>query len=98
MCWNKGRLFWKIAKLFYFYHLKKLVRPEILDPTSYIINDKIVEQKLLNTKLQRLSEKLIIRRTQQDIFINVRRSSRKSAGNEAWIFSRYFWKIVKYQI
>ena len=28
MCWNKGRLCWKIAKLFYFCHLKKLVRPE----------------------------------------------------------------------
>ena len=28
MCWNKGRLRWKIAKLFYFCHLKKLVRPE----------------------------------------------------------------------
>ena len=24
MCWNKGRLCWKIAKLFYFCHLKKL--------------------------------------------------------------------------
>ena len=28
MCWNKGRLCWKIAKLFYFCRLKKLVRPE----------------------------------------------------------------------
>ena len=28
MCSNKGRLCWKIAKLFYFCHLKKLVRPE----------------------------------------------------------------------
>ena len=28
MCWNKGRLCWKIANLFYFCHLKKLVRPE----------------------------------------------------------------------
>ena len=28
MCCNKGRLCWKIAKLFYFCHLKKLVRPE----------------------------------------------------------------------
>ena len=28
MCWNKGRLCWKIARLFYFCHLKKLVRPE----------------------------------------------------------------------
>ena len=25
VCWNKGRLCWKIAKLFYFCHLKKLV-------------------------------------------------------------------------
>ena len=28
VCWNKGRLRWKIVKLFYFSHLKKLVRPE----------------------------------------------------------------------
>ena len=31
-CWNKGRLCWKIAKLFYFCHLKKLVRPETFGP------------------------------------------------------------------
>ena len=28
MYWNKGRLVWKIAKFFYFCHLKKLVSPE----------------------------------------------------------------------
>jgi hypothetical protein len=33
MCWNEGRLYWKIAKLFYFCHLKKLVRPETFGPT-----------------------------------------------------------------
>ena len=32
MCWNKGRLCWKIAKLFYFCHLIKLVRPETVGP------------------------------------------------------------------
>ena len=32
MCWNKGRLCWKIAMLFYFCHLKKLVRPETFGP------------------------------------------------------------------
>ena len=32
MCWNKGRLCWKIAKLFYFCHLRKLVRPETFGP------------------------------------------------------------------
>ena len=32
VCWNKGRLCWKIAKLFYFCHLKKLVRPETFGP------------------------------------------------------------------
>ena len=33
MCWNKGRrLCWKIAKLFYFCLLKKLVRPETFGP------------------------------------------------------------------
>ena len=37
MCWNKGRLCWKIAKLFYFCHLKKLVRPETFGP--YYVTD-----------------------------------------------------------
>ena len=32
MCWNKGRLCWKIAKLFYFCHVKKFVRPETFGP------------------------------------------------------------------
>ena len=32
VCWNKGRLCWKIAKLFNFCHLKKLVRPETFGP------------------------------------------------------------------
>ena len=32
MCWNKGRLCWKIAKLFYFCHLKNLARPENFGP------------------------------------------------------------------
>ena len=32
MCWNKGRLCWKIANLFYFCHLKELVRPETFGP------------------------------------------------------------------
>ena len=36
MCWNKGRLCWKIAKLFYFCHLKKLVRPETFGPPYYV--------------------------------------------------------------
>ena len=32
VCWNNGRLCWKTAKLFYFCHLKKLVRPETFGP------------------------------------------------------------------
>ena len=32
VCWNKGRICWKIAKLFCFCHLKKLVRPETFGP------------------------------------------------------------------
>ena len=32
VCWNKGRPCWKIAKLFYFCHLKKLVSPETFGP------------------------------------------------------------------
>ena len=34
VCWNKGRLYWKIAKLFYFCHLKKLVRPKTFGPCA----------------------------------------------------------------
>ena len=40
MCWNKGRLCWKIPKLFYFCHLKKLVRLETFGP--YYVYDVIV--------------------------------------------------------
>jgi hypothetical protein len=33
MCWNKGRLYWKRAKMFYFCHLKKFIRPDTFVPT-----------------------------------------------------------------
>jgi len=33
MCWNKGRLYWKTAKLFCFWQLKNSVRPETFGPT-----------------------------------------------------------------
>ena len=39
VCWNKGRLCWKIAKLFYFCHLKKLVRPETFGPYHVSLAD-----------------------------------------------------------
>ena len=49
MCWNKGRLCWKTEKLFYFCHLKKLVRPETFGPyyvhlqfKSYIIDVMLI--------------------------------------------------------
>ena len=32
VCWSKGRLYCKIAKLFHFCHLSKLVRPETYGP------------------------------------------------------------------
>ena len=41
MCWNKGRLCWNIAKLFYFCHLKKLVRPESFGP-YYVLLQQIL--------------------------------------------------------
>ena len=51
MCWNKGRLCWKIAKLFYFCHLKKLVRPEnfwtLLRTSLMCYDDKYLEQRHL---------------------------------------------------
>ena len=43
MCWNKGRLCWKIAKLFCFCHLKKMVRPETFGP--YYVRRVIVLSK-----------------------------------------------------
>ena len=48
VCWNKGRLCWKITKLFYFCHLKKLVRPETFGPyyvcesRSYVVRHKTI--------------------------------------------------------
>ena len=46
VCWNKGRLCWKIANLFYFCHLKKLVRPEtfglrVLKNAAHIFHDSL---------------------------------------------------------
>ena len=43
MCWNKGRLCWKIAKLFYFCHLKKLVRPETFGPYHVSIYQSVYQ-------------------------------------------------------
>ena len=40
VCWNKERLCWKIAKLFYFCHLKKSVRPETFGP--YYVHTRTV--------------------------------------------------------
>ena len=49
MCWNKGRLCWKIAKLFYFCHLKKLVSPETFGP-------HYVSPKYFGTNIKHLYE------------------------------------------
>ena len=38
MCWNKGRLCWKIANLFHFCHLKKLVRPATFGPYHVLMS------------------------------------------------------------
>ena len=51
MCWNEGRLCWKIAKLFYFCHLKKLVRPETfglyyVPKVVFMHSCKEIEQKI----------------------------------------------------
>ena len=51
MCWNKRRLCWKIAKLFYFCHLKKLVRPETFVP--YYVPNKILNCVTIWTKIIR---------------------------------------------
>ena len=41
VCWSKGRLYWKIANLFHFCHLSKLVRLETYGPyhvcTDFVI-------------------------------------------------------------
>ena len=41
MCWNKGGLCWKMAKLFYFCHLNKLVRPETFGP-YYVFRTSLI--------------------------------------------------------
>ena len=55
VCWNKGRLCWKIVKLFYFCHLKKLVRPETFGP--YYVHTHVyimpIPHLLLHTTLIR---------------------------------------------
>ena len=62
MCWNKGRLCWKIAKLYYFCHLKKLVRPETFGP--YYVYSAVRRFSTLRRrnmqKQRRLSHKVLI--------------------------------------
>jgi hypothetical protein len=53
MCWNKGRLYWKIAKLFYFCHLKKLVRPEIFGPTL-VHNLNLINSSCKNMEIRNI--------------------------------------------
>ena len=48
MCRNKGRLCWKIAKFFYFCHLKKLVRPETFGP--YYVHSRVQKFPVWHTK------------------------------------------------
>jgi hypothetical protein len=75
----------------------------------YFIKGTIFGKELLNTKCVLIFSKtlpktfVILRRTERDIIINVRRSSCKIPVilvrfNETWIFSTYFRKILKYQI
>ena len=47
----KGRLCWKIAKLFYFCHLKKLVRPETSGPCCVPSGWRIVCTQVVNDLL-----------------------------------------------
>ena len=54
MYWNKGKLCWKIAKLFYFCHHKKLVRPETVGP-YYIFQLTVIllsKRKVFETRLK----------------------------------------------
>ena len=69
MCWNKGRLCWKIAKLFDFCHLKKLVRPETFGP-YHVYYETHVHQRIRNSLLLVciLSQKNPIR-IPRDIFL-----------------------------
>ena len=48
--WNKGRPCWKIAKLFYFCHLKKLVRPEAFGP--YYVHVVITQKRNMKSSCQ----------------------------------------------
>ena len=73
VCWNKGRLRWKIAKLFYFCHLKKFVRPETFGPyhvCMYVLPDVYKTQSVTHR------EKLVReRRAKGDIWPQQRRSN-----------------------
>jgi hypothetical protein len=66
----------------------------------YVINDTIVGKKVIEHKMCVILTTTFVWKTRykMNIFVNVRWSSRRAAGNEAWIFSRYFWKTVKYHI
>ena len=48
----KGGLCWKIAKLFYFCHLKKLVRPETFGPYYVVLYGRHPAVLMLYTNLQ----------------------------------------------
>ena len=63
---NKGRLCWKIAMLFYFCHLKKLVRPETFGP-YYVLH--IFQPKTLETYLDPLGGEDSSHFTVYDLYI-----------------------------
>ena len=58
MCWNKGRLCWKISKLFCFCHLKKLVRPETSGPYYVHLARLLLTACLLTNLINRSSGRL----------------------------------------
>ena len=65
MCWNKVRLYWKIAKLFYFCHLKKLVRPETFGPyhVYQIFRCQLMAWKWSNGQLKKKRVKFYLSKT-----------------------------------
>ena len=59
MCWNKGRLCWKIAKLFYFCHLKKLVSSETFGPYYVYFLYSVFSAQLAGTQTRSTPKALL---------------------------------------
>ena len=97
MCWNKGRLCWKTAKLFYFCHLKKLVRPETFGPYHVYLNNKQQEKRCKT--ISRICSRMIDGITDKTKHAKPKENplkNRHSQGNEASTFGSWQQKKIMF--